>query len=419
MTLLNIVNFVPKVQALDKSAATLAEIRRQLGPVRVLSVIGLTEKHQIERIDPLVELVAKVSDKVIFAGHSMLQNSALTLLQKNVGNVAMIDKSALVEAIDTFCIHAGRNVFMMPIGSDNGELNERLVCKAKSANIPILGYFKSLHDKGMGLSTVPGALSERKERHHGIRQIVRCLWQQPSRWSGSEKGRKLSPSQCRWVMAFNAVHGQKVKEKAGQAHVVEMGYQLLFPGWHELVCQSSYCQIYQSVAQLEVVLFTRGESPSRPPEENIVPHAYLEQLFEDIVSALDDTGCDWHLRIKPHPIQDVAFLRGLIVGRSNVEIVFEAPAVLAATADLAISVYSSTVVDTLALGVPTIEYFFETPFFWRKHPTGSPFPRLGAMKARSYEVFRQCIQDALQDSSKGPGKMLDIKPNPNFSFLVK
>ena len=52
--MLSIINFVPKVQALDKSAATLAEIRRQLGQVQVLSLIALTEKNRIDRIDSLL-----------------------------------------------------------------------------------------------------------------------------------------------------------------------------------------------------------------------------------------------------------------------------------------------------------------------------------------------------------------------------
>lgn len=418
MRLLNIVNFVPKVQALDKSAATLAEIRRQLGPVRVLSVIGLTEKHQIERIDSLVELVARVSDRVVFVGHSTLQDSALYFLQETVANVERIDEIALVEAIESFCRPAGQNVYLMAVGSGNGKLNDQLVRKAKSAEIPILGYFKSLHDEGMGLSTLPESTSEGGGLYHGVRQIFRQLRNHVLSTSVIKKDRGLTPVQCNWLMVFNASHAQTVIAKAGKARCVEMGYQLLFPAWRDLVAQSPYCRTYPRGTRLEVVLFTRGETPGRPPEENVVPHANLVRLLDDIVSALDDSGRDWHLRIKPHPIQDVGFLRRLAADRANIEIVYEAPALLAATADLAISTYSSTVVDTLAFGVPTIEYFFETPFFRAKHPTGSPFPELGAMKARCSDGFRQCMQDALQEAPREPFKMLDIKRNPNFAFLA-
>ena len=418
MRLLNIVNFVPKVQALDKSAATLAEIRRQLGPVRVLSVIGLTEKHQIERIDSLVELVARVSDRVVFVGHSTLQDSACYFLQETMADVERIDEIALVEAIESFCRPAGQNVYLMPVGSGNGAFNDQLVRKAKSAEIPILGYFKSLHDQGMGLSTLPESTSEGGGLYHGVRQIFLQLRHNVSSASVIKKDRRLTPVQCNWLMVFNASHAQTVISKAGKARCVEMGYQLLFPAWHDLVAQSTYCRTYPRGTRLEVVLFTRGETPGRPPEENVVPHANLARLFDDIVSALDDSGRDWHLRIKPHPIQDVDFLRGLIADRTNIEIVYEAPALLAATADLAISTYSSTVVDTIAFGVPTIEYFFETPFFRAKHPTGSPFPALGAMEARTSAEFLRCLQNVMTNSLKSAPKFSDLAKQPNFKFLT-
>lgn len=416
--LLHIINFVPKVQALDKSAATLAEIRRQLGPVRVLSVIGLTEKHQIERIDSLVELVARVSDKVVFVGQSTLQDSAFYFLQETMADVERIDEIALVEAIESFCRPDGQNLYLMPVGSGNGELNDQLVRNAKSAEIPILGYFKSLHDEGMGLSTLPESTSEGGGLYHRVRQIFRQLRHRVSSASVIKKDRGLTPVQSNWLMVFNAIHAQTVTAKAAEARCVEMGYQLLFPAWRDLVAQSPYCRTYQRGTRLEVVLFTRGETPGRPPEKNVVPHTNLARLFEDIVTALDDSGRDWHLRIKPHPIQDVEFLRGLIMDRANIEIAYEAPALLAATADLAISTYSSTVVDTLALGVPTIEYFFETRFFRAKHPTGSPFPALGAMEARNFAEFNVCLETALDGKRFVSSSFIDLEPKVGFGFLL-
>jgi hypothetical protein len=413
--MLTIVNFVPKVQALDKSAATLAEIRRQLGPVRVLSVISLTETNRIDSIDPLIDLLSEVSDRTVFAGGSEIHRAAYARLVSTGKPTASVDIDDLLGELHGVLSHkAEQTVLISPVGKGAGEIGDFLRCWASEKRAPVLGYFKSLHDEGMGLSTP----SSETDRANGMVRHLRKLAGRLRSSSTKARFGELTPSQTDWLMVFNRRHAQTVADKAGDSHLIETGYQLLFPAWRKLVSQSSYCRTYSRGTRLEVVLFTRGETPGRPPEENVVPHANLARLFGDIVAALDDTGRDWHLRIKPHPIQDVAFLRDLIADRANIEIVYEAPALLAATADLAISTYSSTVVDTLAFGVPTIEYFFETPFFQAKHPTGSPFPDLGVKSARTLKEFKSCLIEAIQSTDTDAQKLSFIRTDVNFHFLT-
>ena len=304
---------------------------------------------------------------------------------------------------------------MAPVGKGDGRIGDILCNWASQERVPVPGYFKSLHDEGMGLSTHSSAYVRARGRVISrLRKLARRLRITRDTTNLGE----FPASRADWLMVFNHRHAQTVADKAGETQLIKTGYQLLFPAWRDLVVQSSYSRTYPRGTRLEVVVFTRGETPGRPPVENVVPHSNLVRLLDDIVSALDDSRRDWHLRIKPHPIQDVNFLRGLIADRSNIEIVGEAPTLLAASADLAISTYSSTVVDTIAFGVPTIEYFFETPFFRAKHPTGSPFPELGAMKARCSEELRQCMQAVLQEAPNEPGRIVDIKQDPDFAFLA-
>lgn len=414
--MLNIVNFVPKVQALDKSVATLAEIRRQLGAVRVISVISLTDSNRIDSIDPLIDLLAKVSDRTVFSGASDIHKSALERLENTGQSAALIEEEGLLLEMKAFYAeHPIRTLLMAPVGKGAGCVGDILCKWAAKDRVPILGYFKSLHDQGMGFSTLSSpTVSARSRLISRMHKLLRRLRKNQS----TAKPGVLPVSLVYWLMVFNQRHAKTVADKAGETQLIETGYQLLFPAWRELVRQSTYCRSYPSDVRLKVVLFTRGETPGRPPEDNIVPHANLEKLFRDIVASLDDTGRDWHLRIKPHPIQDVDFLSRLIAGRDNIEIVYEAPALLAATADLAIATYSSTVVDTLALGVPTIEYFFETPFFLAKHPAGSPFPELGALKARNHTEFCLSLHHAISRDETPIKSLASLTHMPDFNFLL-
>ena len=414
--MLNIVNFVPKVQALDKSAATLAEIRRQLGAVRVISVISLAETNRIDSIDPLIDLLAKVSDRTVFSGASDIHKTALKRLENTGQSAALVDEEGLLLEIKVFYAeHPMRTLLMAPVGKGVGRVGDILCKWAAKDRVPVLGYFKSLHDQGMGLSTL---LSPTVRARSGLISRLHKLLRRLRNNQSTAKPGELPVSLVDWLMVFNQRHAKTVADKAGKTQLIETGYQLLFPAWRELVRQSTYCRSYPHDVRFEVVLFTRGETPGRPPEDNIVPHANLEKLFRDIVASLDDTGRDWHLRIKPHPIQDVDVLSRLIAGRDNIEIVYEAPALLAATADLAIATYSSTVVDTLALGVPTIEYFFETPFFQAKHPAGSPFPGLGAVKARNSAEFVKGLDDAISKSNVNQICLESLALSPDFKFLT-
>lgn len=75
-------------------------------------------------------------------------------------------------------------------------------------------------------------------------------------------------------------------------------------------------------------------------------------------------------------------------------------------------------VDTLAFDVPTIEYFFETPFFQAKHPAGSPFPELGAIKARTRAEFVSSLRDALCGPVASTPTLSSLSKKPNFRFLI-
>lgn len=414
--MLTIINFVPKIQALDKSAATLAEIRAQIPRTKVMSIIGLSEKNRSERIDSLVDLLAEVSDEVAFVGNHPSFAEAYDFLRLGGKSVVRVIPRDLVGHVERFVSPESRTLFFSPVGKGIGEIGDLLVAWAKSKRVPVVGYFKSLHDQGAGFSTPLVSDLSLNSLLNRFRKTASRLSRERLVVRGVTAD-ELKARNTDLLMVFNEHHRKILAGQVGFTRVVESGYPLLYPRWRDLVAKSSFCRGFVREASLEVVVFTRGETPGRRPEDNVVNNSNLRILLEHIISALDQTGKHWRIRIKPHPIQDLKILEQFVFGRAGVEIVSEAPGLLAKTSDLVIATYSSTVVDSLAVGVPAIEYFFETPFFRKKHPGGSPFPQFGAIKARNREELLSALAEAnLNPTPTGGLKALSIRPD--FGFLL-
>lgn len=414
--MLTIINFVPKIQALDKSAAMLAEIRSQIPASTVISIISLAENNTSEHIEPLVGLLAEVSETTAFVGDHPSFNAAYALLTAGGRSVSRVLPKDLIALVEGFVSTERRTLFLSPVGKGIGDVGDSLLAWARVGRVPVVGYFKSLHDQGFGLSSLMNSGGSDTGVFNGFRKIVSRMSRQEVFSRGATPG-KLGPEHTDFLMVFNDHHRQLVAGKVGSARVFESGYPLLYPRWHDLVSRSSFCQEFAREAALEVVLFTRGEAPGRRPEENVVPHANLEILINDIISGLEQTEKHWRMRIKPHPIQDSEILEEIVSGRANVEIVNDAPTLLAKTCDVAIATYSSTVVDTLSSGVPTIEYFFETPFFRKKHPGGSPFPQMGVFKARNRTEFFSSLEEAIS-TQEAVSNIKSLSVRPDFSTLM-
>ena len=414
--MLTIINFVPKIQALDKSAATLAEIRSQIPVSKVLSIISLRETNRSEQIEALVGLLAEVSETIAFVGDHPSFDSAYGFLTAGHRSVSRVLPQDLIACVEAFVSKERRTLFLSPVGKGIGDVGDSLLAWARARRVPVVGYFKSLHDQGFGLSSLTNSGSSDTRVFNGFRKIVSRM-SRPRVISRGVTPGKLGPECTDLLMVFNDYHRQLVARKVGSVRVFESGYPLLYARWHDLVSRSSFCQEFAREAALEVVLFTRGETPGRRPEENVVPHANLKILINDIISGLEQTGKHWRLRIKPHPIQDTEILEEIVSGRVGVEIVNDVPTLLAMTCDLAIATYSSTVVDTLSFGVPTIEYFFETSFFRKKHPGGSPFPQMGVLKARNRAEFFSSLDVAIS-TPRAVSKIASLSVRPDFSILM-
>lgn len=107
-----------------------------------------------------------------------------------------------------------------------------------------------------------------------------------------------------------------------------------------------------------IFLTTRGPHPLFLTREN---YEYLVTEAVDVVLSQSDT----YLVIKPHPREDAQHLRALLaaISRDRYQVVNLNTLALATVSAVTVSLWSSAILDSVAMGTPTIEFHrFHAPF---------------------------------------------------------
>jgi len=191
-------------------------------------------------------------------------------------------------------------------------------------------------------------------------------------------------------LLYSSAHKQVLAD-VGYTNFYTIGYTKLFPAWKNAVKSSQSFRRYNRSPDItEVSLFTRGEYIGGGPQ--ILPNHTLRSILLNIFDVLLSDSSKYRIRIKPHPAQDANFIEKLIGDRMNIELSCEHPAVLAATSDIVITTWSTSVIDSLVFKVPSIEYFIENDYFLSVYPHGSSFRQLGIETAYDRLSFEACIQ---------------------------
>lgn len=407
-----IINYLPKIQAIDKSIAMIAQLKLENNNIKAITILNIEEKNQIGSAKGLFEILGTVSELVIICGETSIHDEASISITCN--SIYVKDYKAnnnyvilfeLQKYIETNQLAAIRDKYLLiPFTGESSNLGLYLAEQLKRNSYSVIAYFKSLHDQGLGLTTVMDTKTNLFSNIFKYLPNIRVG--KAVEKDKTNRFAKVNPDQVDVLLAFNKNHEKILKKSISSNNIKVAGYPLLYPAWSNIVNGSTYVQEYNKNGFYDLVIFTRGETPGRSPINNVLPHDTLKKILLDIYAVILCYDKKFRIRIKPHPIQDVSFIETIILDwRVPVEIVYEPPSILAATADTTISTYTSTVVDALILGIPSIEYYIENDFFKKKHPSGSPFGALGAMVARNKSEFEEHFRSIL----KGEIKIIDIE----------
>lgn len=396
-----IISYIPKVQALDKAVAMTAALMEAHPDAKFVYIFDIDSNNQIASSRYLFSMLVSLGVTSIVLSESGLRKEIEDVyVTQNTSACHVVEKHHLKHMLRKFSAahkkeRKGDAVFFLaPKTSGGNNLGKDLAFfLKKNAKAKVFSYFKSVHDQGAGLT----AISPAREYNaaNGNPLILRMAMQRV--WKIFRGflllSRRRDPVDV--YMCFNKAQKELLLASGYDGKKLYVtGYPLLFSAWKTLLLYNSSRSTFKK-SSCDIVLFTRGETPGRPSDQNVVPTATLIEILHDICLVVGEEFSDAHIYIKPHPIQDASPLQDFINNSSypvKLSLTYDAPSFLATIADYAISTYSSTIIDTLALGVPSIEFFKANEFFYKKHPAGSPFPALGAISVTNRAEFQACIQ---------------------------
>lgn len=376
-----VVNYVHKLQGLDKSLPICLELRERTGAEVISLIEAEPGSHQVD-LEAFRPLLEQCSDRwLAFRGverqsrRGWLNRLLLRWSRRALPGTRLIDhwrlsgKPRKLRKLLREIAGSRQPILMLTIYNGvetavGGHLT-RLVGRRGGLR---LGYLKSLHDQGLGLSD----LSSRSSNLTATIRLEPCL------------DALLTPA----LPAF-----RELLEAKGvrPAQMVVAGYPPTYRRWHSLMSEGRTGMNNSSARR--VVLFTRGEVPHKRAEDQIISDRWMDEAVVQIKEELSRIWPDHRLLIKPHPYQSRATLKAICSRLENVELVETPPCLLAAGASLAIATYSSAILDAVALGVPGIEYYEPTAAFHRLHPDGSPFPAFGVRPAATRLELRTALTE--------------------------
>lgn len=189
-----------------------------------------------------------------------------------------------------------------------------------------------------------------------------------------------------------------------------IGYPKFFKEWIALI--NRYYSSNSPRSDI-VLIFTRGLSPvymDRNKYEILIISAY---------KVIRDKLKNMPIVIKTHPREDHSLLLKIINDKKleNISISDEHAGVLSKSALLVISFWTSAILDSLSLGIPSIEYYIESNNFRSAEPAGSVFKKIGIHSTDNERVLGEFVETVLNGRYLIPPIIQELSKNPNLNFL--
>jgi hypothetical protein len=158
---------------------------------------------------------------------------------------------------------------------------------------------------------------------------------------------------------------------------IYIGYPRLYKSWIKEIKKSSKYYLENNVVGYKkdrdlLVIFL----PSTV--ENIFGKSELEKWVIEVVTCLRRVFVNSFIIFKPHPMQDMKHLKGVLnkIYCAEFSLSFLHPGLLASQAKVVVSHHSSTIIDALALNIPVVQHQFFTNHWLDRWPKGSEFVEL-------------------------------------------
>lgn len=187
----------------------------------------------------------------------------------------------------------------------------------------------------------------------------------------------------------------------GFSNLEVIGFPKLYPAWRNTVATSdNLMSLRRELGAEAISLFTRGETADPGPQ--IMSNQELLQILTSVIETVTDVFPGAPVVIKPHPAQDRGPIHDVERRYENVVISEEHPSVLALNSKLVVTTWSTSIFDSLAFGIPSVEYFLPNEHFLNIYPAGSAFKNLGIPSVANVAEFDKLCQSVASGSYQQP-----------------
>ena len=206
-------------------------------------------------------------------------------------------------------------------------------------------------------------------------------------------------------------HNKKAFEKIGFQKQFFTGYPKFFSEWTDMV--NSFDT--EKIIEKNVIIFTRSIHKNYMTEKNYI------YLLSTTLKAIKKNYGDIKIIIKPHPRENMEFLKKILEKNNqyNYEILFEDSSYLSKNSVLAISFWTSAILSSLAMKVPSIEYYIDTEKFRQVEPMGSVYKKIGIDSADNERDLDIIIKKIITNGYQLPKTCKEIFQFKNINFLDK
>ncbi len=202
---------------------------------------------------------------------------------------------------------------------------------------------------------------------------------------------------------------------------IQMGYPRLFSIWKENVIDKSPVMVEKELKEKNLSSTLKLSTVFVPSTvESVFNIDELRDWLKSVLEILRESFPQDLILLKPHPLQKMEIVEDVLrdMNDGNISISFLHAGILAASSQLVISHHSSSIVDSMGLHIPYIQYQRFTPHWLQRHPNGSSCLELDPLWARNENELRKCIVKAISKDYFVPEIEKSLGHKENTSMFI-
>jgi len=349
---------------MDMCVALLAELKRIVKVNNVITILKIHPSCKTESLSFLFNTISDLSDLIYIKSDCALKNEAVEIFKRKNKKFILfrvskdiVLKKEILEYSTFFRSHA-----------DVDDTSIRIGEVIKSYNNLVYAFLDGCYPPNNSIPT------KYFNKHNAIYPDMFLLC--------SEK------------------HKKSIESVGYKNKTVYVGYFKLYEGWRNKIKQYVKKHYVKREKEFTVSIFTRGEDDSLPKNKQLINNDDLVKVLNDIYFSLNELWGDVTILIKPHPSQNIGPIESTL--SKNIRIVTEHPSILAELSDIVITNWSTSIVDAIISGVPCLEYFKPTKYFYDIYENGSSFKQLGIPSVKNKSELLKYLSLIKNNSYKCP-----------------